>query len=153
MNLGPDFFTTCGQAVKPTLPENIQSPRFAKWIGNTVAIAAKHYVQVTDEDHKRAVGNSARQSAQSVTAKPCLDTSEGMSNPQRSRNTKSRNVVCDNTLRLLANFGCKSFYIKDLRKAEDKGLEPSTASRHLISSQAANQFAYPPADLLQCTFK
>ena len=29
-------------------------------------------------------------------------------------------------------------------EAEDKGLEPQPASRRLISSQVANQFAHPP---------
>jgi len=31
-----------------------------KWIGNTVAIAARHYVQVTDDDFRRASGEQKK---------------------------------------------------------------------------------------------
>ena len=37
-----------------------------KWIGNTVSIAARHYVQVTDEDFRRASG-AAQNPAQSAS--------------------------------------------------------------------------------------
>lgn len=104
-----------------------------KWIGNTVSIAARHYVQVTDSDFRKAANKgrpkpqiSARQSDQTVPAKGCHNTSEGMSNPQQPRNAKSRKVVTDNILRLLADFGCKSFTTKGLQRVAAQGFEPRT---------------------------
>ena len=41
----------------------------AAWIGNTAAVAAKHYLQVTDADFDRAAGGGAESGAQ-VVQKP-----------------------------------------------------------------------------------
>ena len=94
-----------------------------KWIGNTEPVAAKHYLQLTDEHFDQAIGlkttaqNTARITAQSMHAKARHNTTEGEANPKPDKDAKSRKVVADNYLRPLAVSGRKSLSDKDLRQA------------------------------------
>ncbi len=40
-----------------------------KWIGNSPTIAMKHYLQMTDDHFKKAIGKAAQKTAQSVSDK------------------------------------------------------------------------------------
>ena len=46
----------------------------AKWLGNSPAIATKHYLQVTPEHHRRAVEKAAQNPAQYVHAEACKES-------------------------------------------------------------------------------
>jgi hypothetical protein len=64
------------------------------WIGNSQLIAAKHYLQVTDEDFEKAVGKKAlrnalqsgaiRRSMASPSMTPTADFLEEYTNPHNS---------------------------------------------------------------------
>ena len=129
----PRLFHNMRASCESDLAREYPITTVCKWIGNTVSIAAKHYIQVVDGDFQRAASsgkptaqNTARITAQSMHDRACHNTTEGETNPKPEKDAKSRKVVADNYLRPLAASDCKSFRSKDLRKAEDKGLEPST---------------------------
>ena len=54
-----------------------------KWIGNTVAIAARHYIQVTDADFQRASG-AVQNPVQQAHETPCKGSQENTSTPEFS---------------------------------------------------------------------
>ena len=94
-----------------------------KWIGNTVSIAARHYVQVTDGDFQKAASSgkpAARIAAQSMHAKPRNNTPEGTADHQCNPNEKSRKAATGNYLRLEAFYGCNSLRDKGLRQVAGK---------------------------------
>ena len=81
------------------------------WIGNSVAVANKHYLQVTDDHFEQAVQNpvqqvSASERSDAHAPKPTYDE-PGVSSVVRNETTP-----------------CKG---KGLRVMGDKGLEPSTS--------------------------
>ena len=88
-----------------------------KWIGNTVSIAAKHYVQVTDEDFKRAVRGD-----KNTEDRALQNALQSAAQLQRtSPIKKNRNPVSPGKCGVLqsgADF-----------KAEGMGLEPTTPER------------------------
>lgn len=54
-----------------------------KWIGNTQAVAQKHYLKVTDEHFAMAIEESAAKSAAETTGNPRTFTGRKMQNPQK----------------------------------------------------------------------
>ena len=77
-----------------------------KWIGNTVAIAARHYVQVTDDDFRKASGmaksvaqdlrNGVRESEASAAQNPAQQPSEsGCMGSQAKRKTPAFTEKCE----------------------------------------------------------
>ncbi len=81
-----------------------------RWIGNTVSIAARHYVQVTDDDFLRASGaaqQAAQNPAQQTAETGCKGSHENTGTPRFSREYQG--------VRTCANV-----------QVERKGLEPST---------------------------
>ena len=67
----PRLFHALRASCESDLAREYPITTVCKWIGNTVAIAARHYVQVTDDDFRRASG-AAKQAAQN----PAQQTSE-----------------------------------------------------------------------------
>ena len=133
----PRLFHNLRASCESDLAREYPITTVCKWIGNTVAIAVRHYLQVTDDDFQKAASAgkiTARNTAQSMHAKASHNTSEGISDQQPAKNKKSRKVVTDNYLRLSAISGRKSLRSKGLRIVEAAGIEP--ASRD-ISMQAS----------------
>ena len=60
----PRLFRAMRVSCESDLAREYPITAVCKWIGNTVAIAARHYVQVTDDDFRRAFG-AVQQAAQS----------------------------------------------------------------------------------------
>jgi integrase len=60
----PRLFHALRASCESDLAREYPITTVCKWIGNTVAIAARHYVQVTDEDFQRAAENSVQNSGQ-----------------------------------------------------------------------------------------
>src|SRR3989339_597218 len=59
-------------------------PTVCKWLGNTVAIATRHYVDVSDEDVRRAAGLSreaVQNPVQRPLAPPCSGSQQETPNP------------------------------------------------------------------------
>ena len=128
----PRLFHNMRASCESDLAREYPITTVCKWIGNTVSIAAKHYIQVVDGDFQRAASSgkpTAQNTAQSMHDRACHNTTEGETNPKPEKDAKSRKVVTDNYLRPLAVPGRKSLYGKDLRKAEGMGLEPTTPER------------------------
>jgi hypothetical protein len=105
-----------------------------KWISNTVAIAARHYIQVVDSDFDRA----------------CCRASKAAQNPAHLAPVRGNNA----SLKGVKEGGKRPIFVEKNAplqictnvQAEGTGLEPATPVKgHLISSEAANQFAYPPS--------
>ena len=59
----PKPFQNCRSTRETELAETYPIHVVCAWIGNTVAVAAKHYLQVTDADFEKASGGGARSGA------------------------------------------------------------------------------------------
>ncbi len=126
----PRLFHNLRASCESDLAREYPITTVCKWLGNTVTIAARHYVQVTDEDfHKAANAGkpTAQNAAQSVHAKARHSSPGGQADHQLNPNEKSRKVASDNYLRLLADFGCKSLFGNDLQQMAGTGFEPATS--------------------------
>ncbi len=65
----PRLFHALRASCESDLAREYPITTVCRWIGNTVSIAARHYVQVTDEDFRRAFGaaqNPAQQPSELV---------------------------------------------------------------------------------------
>jgi hypothetical protein len=67
----PRLFRALRASCESDLAREYPITTVCRWIGNTVAIAARHYVQVTDDDFRRASG---------VAKNGAQDVGNGMSN-------------------------------------------------------------------------
>ena len=126
----PRLFHNLRASCESDLAREYPITTVCKWIGNTVSIAARHYVQVVDGDFQKAANAgkpTARIAAQSMHAKACHNTSEGTTDQQSAKDEKSRKVATDNYLRLLADLGCKSLSGNDLQGVAGTGFEPATS--------------------------
>lgn len=97
-------------------------PVVAKWLGNTAAIAMKHYVDVTDADFKRAIvpdEKAAHKAAQQSFARRRGDT-------QASRPMNEKTPVLPGS--------ANSCDILQSCLVERKGVEPSTSSLRTMRS-------------------
>ena len=86
LELWPRPFHNLRASCESDLAREYPITTVCKWIGNTVAIAAKHYIQVTDSDFQRAVGadkGAARQAAQSVHEMGCNSLHGKTKNPMK----------------------------------------------------------------------
>ena len=126
----PRLFHNMRASCESDLAREYPITTVCKWIGNTVSIAARHYVQVVDGDFQRAASSgkpTAQNTAQSMHAKARHNTTEGATNPKPEEDAKSRKVVTDNYLRPLAVSGRKSLSNKGLRQMAGTGFEPATS--------------------------
>ncbi len=124
----PRLFHNLRASCESDLAREYPITTVCKWLGNTVTIAARHYVQVTDDDFQKAAKAgkpTAQNAAQSMHAKARHNSPEGQADHQLNANEKSRKVASDNYLRLPADFGCKSLLSKDLQETERTGFEPA----------------------------
>jgi len=88
------------------------------WIGNSVSVAAKHYLQVTDADFVRAVGSDAQSDA--PTAQNTTQTGSGGKCPNVPEEPQ---VLEDSELRHLGTSARKSLQSKVIHPT---GVEPVT---------------------------
>ncbi len=93
-------------------------PTVCKWLGNTVAIASRHYVDVSDEDVRRAAGLTGQAVQNPVQYPPEMD---GNGSQQETQNPGFAGV-CE-SLRYCTNVS-----------VEDRGLEPLTSTMPLSRS-------------------
>jgi integrase len=106
----PRLFHNLRASCESDLAREYPITTVCKWIGNTVAIAARHYVQVTDGDFRKASG--ATQQAAQKAAQYSPETG-GIPLQQETRNPGFAGV-CDGVLRCTND------------QVEDRGLEPLT---------------------------
>ncbi len=68
------------------LVQQFPLPKVAKWIGNTAAVAMRHYVDVTDEDFRRAASGASRlATAPAGEPRPTgAPTAKGFSAPEKA---------------------------------------------------------------------
>ena len=101
-----------------------------KWIGNTVSIAAKHYVQVTDADFQRAAQGGDVPALQNALQSTTETHGKAKKTPSIGGEPVSpsdeHNSEPYKDLRKTTELYRKSLRGNKLRRAEDKGLEPST---------------------------
>ena len=74
---GPSRFQNCRSTRETELAERFPMHVVCAWIGNTQAVAAKHYLQVRDEDFERAAKRDAEDDAlptQKTTQQPTGDS-------------------------------------------------------------------------------
>jgi hypothetical protein len=64
---GPAYAILCDLVCETDLARQFPLAIVAKWLGNTQAVAMRHYVDVTDGDFERAVG-AAKNPAQQAHA-------------------------------------------------------------------------------------
>ena len=71
------------------------------WLGNTVSIAVKHYLQVTDDDFARASGGGAKcgaqvaqNTAQHTRASNCMESPELKQTPKNTEFVQHQALVC-----------------------------------------------------------
>ncbi len=103
----PKLFQNLRSTRQTELAEQFPQHVVCDWIGNTNAVAAKHYLQVTDEHFLKAAQNPA----QSVRAQGCFQS--------HIRKTESKESV---VLQHLASFGNST----PETKVAEEGLEPPT---------------------------
>ena len=114
----PRLFHALRASCESDLAREYPITTVCKWIGNTVAIAARHYVQVTDGDFQRASGTvqkAVQNPVQQAHESPCKGSQENTATPGFSEDFQGLRV-CTNV------------------QVEAAGIEP--ASRD-ISAQAS----------------
>jgi integrase len=100
----PKLFQNLRSSRETELAKEFPMHVVCKWIGNTEAVARKHYLQVTDADYEKAVGAQSEQpkkalrkalrssatlpSTASSGVKPVVGFLEGNANPLFSENVK-----------------------------------------------------------------
>jgi len=103
----PRLFHALRASCESDLAREYPITTVCKWIGNTVAIAARHYVQVTDADFQKAASGAVRNPVQSMRETPGKPLKRDKKNPENTR-------VFDNPLR------CTDVHVETI------GLEPTT---------------------------
>ncbi len=110
----PRLFHNLRASCESDLAREYPITTVCRWIGNTVSIAAKHYIQVTDADFERAVQGGKYPKVQALQ-NALQYTPE---TAHKGLHKKSKNPVKPEGYRVLHR--CTNVH------AEDKGLEPST---------------------------
>jgi len=83
----PRLFHNLRASCESDLAREYPITSVCKWIGNTVSIAARHYVQVTDEDFRRASGACKMESQQA--AQKAAQSARGMACNGREQETQN----------------------------------------------------------------
>ncbi len=130
----PRLFHNLRASCESDLAREYPITTVCRWLGNTVSIAVRHYIQVTDADFQRAAQGGedpktkALQNAQQYTPEtvgkskktPVVGGGQGdLGN--------SHNAGPHKDLRKTTELYRKSFRGNELRKAEGMGLEPTTS--------------------------
>ncbi len=115
----PRLFHNLRASCESDLSRGFPIATVCKWIGNTVAIAAKHYIQVDDRDFRRAAkvdGEAAQNAAQSMHEKG-RKTRQAPATPQEAGAEKDYvKPITSKGLHSLASLYPKSFDSKDIRE-------------------------------------
>ena len=125
----PRLFHNLRASCESDLAREYPIATVCKWIGNTVAIAAKHYIQVSDHDFQRAAKagkNAAQNAAQSTHEKGGI--------ARQAIETPQEDGVSQNYIKPVTNKGLHSFTRpchkshsnSDLEKISPAGFEPAT---------------------------
>ena len=69
----PKLFQNCRASRETELAEAYPVQVVCQWIGNSPAVAAKHYLQVTEEHYARATGQPGQNPGQSLPDSECHD--------------------------------------------------------------------------------
>ena len=84
----PKLFQNCRASRETELAESYPLQVVCQWIGHTPAVAAKHYLQVTDEHYARAAGQPGQNPGQSVADSACpAPTGPTPETPETARDT------------------------------------------------------------------
>ena len=126
----PRLFHNLRASCESDLAREYPITTVCKWIGNTVSIAAKHYVQVTDEDFNRAAQGGELPALQNALQYTTKQDGKAKKTPllggEQDNLSNCHNASPLKDLRKHSVIYRKSFCGNKLHKAEDKGLEPST---------------------------
>ncbi len=127
----PRLFHNLRASCESDLAREYPITTVCRWIGNSVAIAARHYIQVTDADFrnaakggKKALQNPVQQRSAKARNKPQSTKMGGIVPTGENR----RKVPPCKALRVVANPCDKSFDGKCLRQVEAAGIEPNSVS-------------------------
>ena len=98
LNPWPKLFQNLRSSRETELAKDFPIHVVCAWIGNTAAIAQKHYLQVTDRDFDRAAkmdsANYSAQTAQNTAQHPTAPTAHGGS--KNAKNPEPSGVFCEN---------------------------------------------------------
>jgi len=108
----PKLFQNCRASRETELAESYPVQVVCSWIGNSPAVAAKHYLQTTEEHYARATAEGPQQAAQNVAQ-------QSLKMPRNAVNDKSPEAV----LRA-ATGDCAPMQINMVRS---RGVEPPIA--------------------------
>lgn len=106
----PKLFQNLRATRETELAETYPMHVVCAWMGNSQPVAAKHYLQVTDEHFRQALQNPVQQTAEM-----------GRTTPQPNHRDLEQNAVCD-VIRGISK-SCKD---KELEPMGDTGFEPVT---------------------------
>ena len=119
----PRLFHNLRASCESDLARDYPIATVCKWIGNTVAIAAKHYIQVSDQDFQRAAKagkntprNAAQNAAQSTHEKGRKARQAQVAPQEAGEGQNYTKPVTSKGLHSLASLYCKSFQGNDLGK-------------------------------------
>lgn len=125
----PRLFHNLRASCESDLAREYPIATVCKWIGNTVAIAARHYVQVTDADFDRACcrGEATQNPTHAAhVRRHKAEKDEGQTNPL-SRIQIDATPKPDADLQPITGSCDKSLLDNELRRVEPSGLEPPTS--------------------------
>ncbi len=115
----PRLFHNLRASCESDLARDYPIATVCKWIGNTVAIAAKHYIQVTDEDFQRAA-EGGRKAAQNAAQSEHVRGRKGTKTPAMDQKVdlgpNYTKPVTSKGLHSLTSLYPKSFVSKDLEE-------------------------------------
>ncbi len=140
----PKLFQNLRATRETELAESYPIQVVCEWIGNTAAVAAKHYLQTTEEHYQQAL-NAPKGTAQNPAQQPSARASQGIARLIKaptdwSTETDGNSVPC-NTLRKCAISCHKPLQRNSLRLVGARRLELQTSS---LSGTRSNQLSYAP---------
>ena len=93
----PKLFNNPRSTRETELAETFPLHVVCRWIGNSKPVAAEHYLQVTDEHFRRALGAGGAQAAHSETKAAHFAAEQGAESPRSSEavNAESGGVCSD----------------------------------------------------------
>jgi len=134
----PRLWHSMRASCESDLARQFPLPTVTRWLGNTVAVAMKHYVSILDGDFDRAANEAipelveaAQKAAQQVR-------------PAIRKSPQSMQAAHEKTLELQGI--ASSCDTLQAREAEGKGLEPSTPCGATDFESVSSPFGYPPED-------
>ena len=120
----PRLFHNLRASCESDLAREYPITTVCKWLGNTVAVAVRHYVQVTDEDFRRAAKadkKAAQNAAQSTHAKARKARQTPATTQKVGNGQDCVKPATGNCLHLLSNSYLESFDSSDLREYTPQG--------------------------------